>query len=112
MLTRQRLVVAVARSPSRTRSLPCQSGHSRQPGVVHKRFPLVSHFLAREFDTYVTRLDRRSDNEPMAGTAKWADVWIDEQINLKPIGYSWSYLACATGPLVPIWQSCTGSLFQ
>jgi hypothetical protein len=26
----------------------------------------------------------------------------------KPIGYSWSYVACRTGHLVPIWQPCIG----
>jgi Mitochondrial biogenesis AIM24 len=30
----------------------------------------------------------------------------------KPIGYTWSYLACRTGNTVPIWQPFLGSSFQ
>jgi hypothetical protein len=32
--------------------------------------------------------------------------------SLKPIGYSWSYLACRIGHFIPIWQPCIGSLIQ
>jgi NAD(P)-dependent dehydrogenase (short-subunit alcohol dehydrogenase family) len=37
-------------------------------------------------------------------TGDMAHFW-----ELKPIGYTWSYLACRIGHLVPIWQACTGS---
>jgi hypothetical protein len=35
-----------------------------------------------------------------------------ELIVLKPIGCTWSYLACRIGHLVPIWQPCTGSSYS
>jgi Transmembrane amino acid transporter protein len=35
-----------------------------------------------------------------------------EFTSLKPIGYTWSYLACRIGHWVPIWQPIIGSTFQ
>jgi hypothetical protein len=31
---------------------------------------------------------------------------------LKPVGYTWSFLACKTGHLVPIWQPLIGPSFH